>query len=181
MKDNLENLFKNLENQFDIEEPNIGHFNRFESKLNAKKTGSSRSKIIKFISGIAAAAAVILFVGVWIGSNFSTRGIELASVSTEMAETQSYFVSTIQKELATIENERTKDTEIIINDGLEQLKKLETQYQSLTLELKESAEDKRVIYAMISNFQQRIEVLQSLLIQIENVKQLKTENNENYV
>ena len=39
MKDNLEHKFKELENQFDLEEPTIGHFNRFESKLNNIKIG----------------------------------------------------------------------------------------------------------------------------------------------
>ena len=38
MKDNLDNIFKNLEGEFDIEEPTIGHFNRFEAKLNQTKT-----------------------------------------------------------------------------------------------------------------------------------------------
>ena len=98
-----------------------------------------------------------------------------------MEETQSYFVSVIENELKTIENERNSDTEQLINDALEQLKILETQYTLLTLELKESDEDKRIIYAMISNFQQRIDVLQSLLLQIEAVKHLKTQNDENYV
>ncbi len=180
MKDNLENRFKNLENQFDIEEPTIGHFDRFEAKLNSPKS-SSRNKVFKFISAIAIAASIILFVGVWIGASFSNKGMELAGISTEMEETQSYFVNTIHKELESIENERTGDTEKIINDGLNQLKRLENKYNELTLELKESNEDKRIIYAMISNFQRRIDVLQSLLIQIENVKQLKSKDNEKYV
>ena len=89
--------------------------------------------------------------------------------------------SVIKNELATIENERNNDTEQLINDALLQINKLEDQYSKLTLELKESTEDKRIIYAMISNFQQRIDVLQSLLIQIEDLKQLKTQNNEKYV
>jgi predicted HTH transcriptional regulator len=178
MKDNLENIFKDFENQFDIETPKIGHFDRFETKLNKPK---STKKLFKLISAIAVAASIILFIGVWLGNEFSNKGLELAEISTEMEETQSYFVLTIQKELEIIEIERNGDTEQVINDGLNQLKKLEKQYQSLTLELKESAEDKRIIYAMISNFQQRIDVLQSLLIQIENVKQLKTQHHEKYV
>ena len=180
MKNNLDNMFKNLENQFDIEEPSIGHFNRFEAKLN-KHTNSKRKKLIKMIASISIAASILLLVGVWLGSNYSNKGMELAGISNEMQETQSYFINTIHKELKTIEKERSTDTNKIIDDGLHQLKKLEQQYVTLTLELKESTEDKRIIYAMISNFQQRIDVLQSLLIQIENVKHLKSINNEEYV
>jgi len=180
MKDNLDNIFKNLESKFDIEEPNIGHFNRFEAKLN--QTKATKPKVnFKFYSLIAVAASVVLLFGVWLGASFSNKGMELANVSTEMAETQSYFVTTIKKELSLIENERNSNTEQLINDALEQLKILENEYSLLTLELKESMEDKRIIYAMISNFQQRIDILQSVLIQIEEVKQLKTQENENYV
>ena len=126
-------------------------------------------------------ASIVLLVGVWLGASLSNTGMELAGISSEMEETQSYFLVTIENELSTIENERNSDTEQIINDGLEQLKKLETTYNTLTLELKESSEDKRIIYAMISNFQQRIDILQNLLIQIETIKQLKTQNNEKYI
>jgi len=178
MKDNLENIFKKLENQFDIEEPSIGHFNRFEAKLNKK---SAPKKNFKLFSYVAVAASIVLLFGVWMGASFSNKGMELAGISSEMEETQNYFLVTIENELSTIENERNSDTEKIINDGLYQLKKLEKNYNALTLELKESNEDKRIIYAMISNFQQRIDILQNLLNQIETIKQLKTQNNENYV
>ncbi|RXP57618.1 hypothetical protein EC396_06590 [Lutibacter sp. HS1-25] len=181
MKDHLENKFKTLENQFDIEEPDFGHFDRFEAKLNNTKP-KTRNNIIKLIITIAVAASVVLFVGIWIGKNQnSQKGMQLASVSSEMKETQSYFVTVIEKELYTIDNERNKDTEKLISDGLNQLTKLEIAYNKLTLELKESTEDKRIIFAMISNFQQRIDVLQSLLLQIETVKKLKNQHNENHI
>jgi len=178
MKDNLDNIFKKLENQFDTEEPAIGHFNRFESKLNRVPNSQKRFRVMSYV---AVAASVVLLFGVWLGASLSTTGMELAGISTEMEETQSYFLATIENELSTIENERNSDTEHIINDGIEQLKKLEKTYNTLTLELKESNEDKRIIYAMISNFQQRIDILQNLLIQIETIKQLKAQNNEVYV
>lgn len=180
MKDNLEHIFKNLENQFDTEEPTLGHFNRFEKKLKQKKATPIK-KINRSFLLLPIAASILLFIGIWIGKNYSNNGLELASISPKMEETQSYFLTTIQKELETIELERNSDTEQLINDALLQLNKLKTQYNQLTLELKESAEDKRIIYAMISNFQQRIELLKSLLAQIENVKQLKKQQNENHV
>lgn len=180
MKDNLEHLFKNFENEFDIEEPAMGHFNRFQEKLNRNKTGKSQHNSFK-IWLLPIAASILLFVGIWIGKSFSNNGLELASISPKMEETQSYFVTTIQQELESIENERNSTTEQLINDAFIQLNKLETQYAVLTLELKESTEDKRIIYAMIANFQQRIDLLQGLLSQIEDVKQLKKQQHENYV
>ncbi len=180
MKDNLEHLFKNLENEFDIEEPAIGHFNRFQEKLNRNKTRKSHNNSFK-IWLLPIAASILLFVGIWIGKSFSNNGLELASISPKMEETQNYFATTIQQELESIAKERNSDTEQLINDAFIQLNKLETQYAVLTLELKESTEDKRIIYAMIANFQQRIDLLQGLLSQIEDVKQLKKQQHENYV
>ena len=97
-----------------------------------------------------------------------------------MKETKNYFVATIKKELTQIELERNSETERMINDALERIKTLETEYELLTLELKESSEDRRIIYAMISNFQNRIDILQNLLERIETVKELKKQHDENY-
>ncbi len=93
MKDNLENMFKNLENQFNIEEPTIGHYNRFKAKLNNTVT---TKKSYKLFSSVAVAASVVLLFGVWLGASFSNKGMELAGISPEMEETQSYFVSVIK-------------------------------------------------------------------------------------
>jgi arginine decarboxylase-like protein len=133
------------------------------------------------MSYLAIAASIALLIGLWVGSSYSDSGMELAMISSEMEETQTYFLTNIEKQLETIENERNEDSEEIIDDSLEQIKKLEDQYKILTIELGENSEDKRIIFAMISNFQQRIDVLQNLLIQIEDIKQFKTQNDEQFI
>ena len=80
-----------------------------------------------------------------------------------------------------IEFEKTDDNKKIIDDSFLRLSQLEEQYSKLMIELKQSHEDKRVIFAMISNYQQRIEILQNLMNQLENIKQLKTTNYESYI
>ena len=180
MKDKLEIKFKELQGQFDLEKPRMGHFDRFEARLNQDQSKSPK-RSFRFYAVISIAASFILFFGIWIGSSFSDNGMELAAISDEMYDTQNYFITTIEKELETIEGEKSIDNEKIISDALLQLEKLESQYKLLTLELKESTEDQRIIYAMISNFQQRIELLQNLLNQIEEIKNLKTVNHEEYV
>ena len=49
---------------------------------------------------------------------------------------------------------------------------LETQYENLKNDLLESGQDKRVIYAMIDNFQNRIDLLEQVLEHIEATKKL---------
>ena len=60
-----------------------------------------------------------------------------------------------------------------------QLKTLEADYEKLKTDLGKSGNDKRVIYAMINNFQTRIDILQNVLSGIEQIKELKTQNDEN--
>ena len=176
MKDNLEKRFKELQGQFDIEEPTIGHFNRFEAKL----ARHSENKIDlkwnpKTWKWLAVAASVVLMVGLWLGSPTEQPGMQLAEVSPEMEDTQSFFVSTIEKELENINLQRDDSNKTIIDNALTHLEELEKEYNQLTLELDNSDQDKRIIYAMINNFQQRIEVLQTLLQQLDEINTLKSE------
>ena len=179
MKDKLEQRFRELEGQFDIEEPNLGHFNRFEAKLKlAQKDTKQHQWNPRSWTWIAIAASVALLFGVWFGGYTSKQGLELADVSPQMEETQSFFVSTIRQEIENINLKRNDYNQQIIDDAFLQLNKLEENYKNLTVELDNSNKDKRIIYAMINNFQQRIEVLQSLLQQLDELEQLKTINQD---
>ncbi len=177
MNDNLENKFRELANQFDIEEPRVGHFDRFEGRLAEK----SKKKAIQWNphtwKWLSVAASVLLLVGFWFGSYTTTGGMELAEISPEMEETQSFFMASIQKEVESINLQRDDSNSKIIDDAFAQLKTLEQNYIELTMALKDTGEDKRIIYAMINNFQQRIEVLQNLLERLEEIKSISSQLN----
>lgn len=177
MKDKLKQRFRELEGQFDTEEPTLGHFNRFKSKLAQKETKQPKWNPRSW-AWIAIAASVALLFGVWFGGYSSTQGLELADVSPQMEETQSFFVSTIRQEIENINIKRNDDNQQIIDDAFLQLNKLEENYKNLTVELDNSNKDKRIIYAMINNFQQRIEILQTLLQQLDELEQLKIINQD---
>jgi len=177
MKDKLEQRFIELEDQFDTEEPKLGHFNRFEARLAQKETKQPKWNLRSW-TWMAVAASIALLFGVWFGGYSSKQGLELADVSPQMEETQSFFVSTIRQEIENINVKRNDDNQQIIDDAFLQLNKLEENYKNLTVELDNSNKDKRIIYAMINNFQQRIEILQSLLQQLDELEQLKTINQD---
>ncbi len=180
-KDNLDKLFQNLENEFDIEMPNLNHQQRFLDKLNTQNKVATlpitkRSYWKPFIS---IAASVVLLVALFFGTQQEVSAKDLASVSPEMAQTQNFFTSAISNELAKLENETTPETEILVQDAMKQIETLENKYEQLKEDLSESGDDSRVIYAMISNFQNRIDLLQNVLQKIEEIKQLKQITNEN--
>ncbi len=181
-KDKIDNLFETLHSEFDFENPNIGHKQRFLSKLKNQNSetviiASRKSNYWKPFLSIAASIALLISVFTMLQPTEQVK--DLASVSTEMSKTQNFFTSTISEELLKLNEERSPETEVLINDGLKQMKILEKEYESLKIDLTKSGDDKRVIYAMISNFQTRINILKNVMETIENVKQSKQQNNEN--
>lgn len=183
-KDKLYTLFENFKDEFDVENPNEGHELRFLSKLKNGETASVKFKYSRtsfWKPFMAVAASVILCVSILTVIQNKTQTNDLASISPELSETQEFFTTTIAQELSVLINERSPKTEAIINDALAQINILEQEYEKLKIDLNESGDDKRVIYAMISNFQNRIDLLQNVLKQIEEVKQLNNKYNENNI
>jgi septal ring factor EnvC (AmiA/AmiB activator) len=181
--DNLEHVFDTLKDNFDVEEPNNNHNERFLEKLNKRGelhivNANSKQWRRLFTPLISVAASIILLVTIIIGFNKQPNTSDLASVSPKMAQTQDFFTNSINEELAKIKSESSPEVQKLIQDALEQIKILETDYENLKIDLNKSGEDNRVIYAMISNFQNRINILQNTINQIEIVKQLNHQSHE---
>ena len=183
-KDIIDNLFKNLEGSFNVEETPQGHQHRFLDKLNEQSKSIQLEKHNSFPVRKLLAIAAVFAVIVTIGSLFvNTDAIaaDLASVSPEMEQTQSFFTSTINKELNTLNNFNSPEAKYLVQDALKQMDILEKKYELLKTDLVESGNDKRVVYAMIQNFQNRIILLEQVIEKIEEVKNLNTQNNENTI
>lgn len=182
---NLEELFKDLD--FDVAEPVEGHENRFLEKLKQQKfeTRNSGGKLRMLWSPWVAVAAglmlILMLAGGSLGSGLLTDSADLAGISPEMKETQEFYTSLIKTELEKVQSASTPETEAIVNDALAQMEKLDKDYENLKKDLKNSGQDKRVIFAMISNLQQRIDVLNNVLQRIEKINELKNPDNENNI
>jgi DNA-directed RNA polymerase beta' subunit len=181
-KDNINTLFNRLQNDFNDANLPEGHTMRFIEKLDASTQRHKTQGYFNYLKPIIGiAAALFLGIALFTIMQKPEKEMELAQVSEEMAATQNFFYQTINTELKKIDNERTPETETIINDALNEMKKLELEYETLKTDLKQSNNDKRVIYAMISNFQNRIELLQTVLEQIETIKEFKHQSYENSI
>ncbi|MBZ0326678.1 MAG: hypothetical protein K8F54_03675 [Altibacter sp.] len=176
-KEYIHTIFKRLEGTFDVEETPSGHQKRFLEKLHAEKHTRNNPKWWKPLS-IAASVLVIFGIGFTFLNTPSIEAAELASVSPEMEQTQTFFTTTINKELQTLKNFDAPETKALVDDALKQMEVLEVQYEKLKVDLVESGNDKRVIYAMITNFQSRIELLEQVITTIEEVKNLNNTKNE---
>lgn len=176
MKTNLENWFEEQRDCFDIAQPDDGHELRFLNKLKENQTEKKPVKKLDWWKPLASAAAILLVVFAGYATIKPAKdGAELAAVSPEMAKTQDFFTKAIEEELYNINEARTPETQKLVEDALVQLEILEKDYKQLTEDLATSGEDKRVIYAMISNFQARIDLLNTVLEEIESIKKIKND------
>lgn len=181
-KDNIDELFKNLEGSFDINEPSTGHHTRFLDKLNKEKTKNSERKWTW--KPLAIAASLILFCALgyqFFGNGNNTTVIEeVANLPEEISETKFYFASLVEEQVNLLKDQNTPETKQIIDDTLLQLDKLEENYQKLEETLTNGGDTKIILRAMITNFQTRIDLLTEVMNQIENIKSLKNLNDENF-
>ena len=183
-QDDINQLFDRLADSFDTEVTPLNHERRFLDRLEAQKKETPEKKLflISFWKPLAIAASLLLLVT--IGINFQSANEELeglASVSEEMENTETFFTAAIYKEIETLKSFNNEDTEILISNTLQRLELLETEYEQLKVDLSDSGNDKRVVAAMISNFQNRIDILEQVIDTIEEIETLKTNKNENLI
>lgn len=179
--DPIETLFSNLNGAFDLEEPDTGHAQRFFEKLehhNNQGTAHKNSKRLFSKPLLVIAASLILCFGLFFFLRQTTEVHDLANVSPELSQAQDFFITAINSELKKIKALKTPDHEALIADALKQLELLENNYERLRIDLGESGNDKRVIYAMINNFQGRINILENVLNTIEELKALQPSEHE---
>ncbi|SRR5690554_787987 len=179
--DELDTLFRELD--LNVAEPPKGHRERFRERLKHKNT--SQGKAGKLYSlwtpylGLAALLILSLMVMTRFVNFSDPQKRELGSVSQEMKNTQSFYTKVLQQELQNLEGMKNAQTARMIEDALVQMEALEKDYQALTVDLVKSGNDQRVIYAMVANFQQRIELLNTLLEKVEHINNQNPAAHEN--
>ncbi|SNY99433.1 hypothetical protein [Flagellimonas pacifica] len=182
-KDNLNQLFERLQGDFDHEEPRGGHQDRFLEKLN-KANGvvtlqKKKTNWWKPLS-IAASVVIVCLLGLQVFNTEPSIKEQVVEISPEVSQTEFYFASLIEEQIQLLKDEKSPETAKLVDDTLLQLDKLEINYQNLEKELINGGDSKIILNAMITNFQTRIDLLKEVLTNIENIKNLKSYNDENF-
>ncbi|GAA4114191.1 hypothetical protein GCM10022393_13500 [Aquimarina addita] len=183
-KDDIDILFENIEGTLDIMEPSADHEMRFLEKLKEQhKIVPLHTKKQNWRKPLAIAATVAIIFGMLSISLVLNQKEEtdLASVSSKMEETQNFFTVAIQVQLEEIHKNPSPETEKLVKDAMVQLEKLENNYLQLQKDLLQSNHDKRVISAMITNFQKRATLLEGVLEKMNTVKTLNLLEDENNI
>ena len=185
MKDeSLENIFKELQGQFDTEEPMEGHQARFLDKLGTAQGTISinRARPTTWWKPLSIAASIVLLCVLALGLpdfNPSTEQ-QLANISPEVSETRLYFTSLIEQQVSDLQAASTPETAKLITETLAQLNKLDANYMKLEQDLIDGGDANLILSAMINNFQTRIALLQDVMNQIETIENYNNYDDENF-
>ena len=159
------------------------HRSKFELRLQKEVHRQKSSKGIYYWLQIAATIVLMLSVGLgYYSSNTSgpidpqTKDISLGSLSPELKSIESYYVNSINYEISQLDlNENNKE---ILDGYLSKINELTTEYKSLTAELNKKGVNDRIINALINNLQLRLQLLQRMKKQLNELKQLNSKQNE---
>ena len=156
----------------------------FNKKCNKNCILETSSKK-KYTKWLAAASIVVLFgLGITFYPKNSTevkedkpvKEVSLGSLSPELKSIESYYVNSINYEISNLDvNENNKE---ILDGYLAKISELSTEYKSLTKELNTKGVNDELINALINNLQLRLQLLQRLKKQLNELKQLNSKQNE---
>ncbi|BDW91343.1 DUF3379 domain-containing protein [Allomuricauda sp. XS_ASV26] len=182
-KDNLDSLFERLQGEFDVAEPQNGHQERFLDKLNQSQgtiaLNKKRPSWWKHLS-IAASIALVAVLGYKTFGPDPSIKQQVVEIAPEVSQTEFYFANLIEEQVKELQDEKTPETAQLVDDTMTQLERLDKDYKSLQQDLINGGDSKIILSAMITNFQTRIDLLKEVLSQIENIKNLNSQNDESF-
>jgi len=160
----------------DTDHPREGHEKRFKQKLERQPV---RRLNIRHVLQVAASLAIILASGIVI-VNLDRSGNRMAQkeVPAAIMEADLYFTSEVNARYDQIREFSFDDSEekaILLNE----LDDLDVHHHQLMSDLEANPDDGRVINALIRHYQIKLEVMDQIIIQLNQIKSETSENYEN--
>lgn len=194
-KDKLKEFITSNREEFDFETPPSMDFSELKNKkLDSNKAKQTKVIPLKTVINIAAAITIFIAIGGFIyyqtsiskqtetiiveqsPSNKSAE-FSISTVSTEMAEVESYYIQQVN----------TRQQQIIdagfSEDIKEELELLDEEFNNLKAEIGNGVDDQLILEEMIENYQLKLNLLEKVLNNInalENKPSKKEENDASY-
>lgn len=172
----LEKHIRNNRDQFDVYEPSGEHMERFREKITP-----ARIPLYSRIPRGLKVAAVLLLVAVssiliyeQAQRFYISRRQPLQEILPgEFREAQVYYTSQIKEKHLEIDrlNISEPDTKNLMVKELEEMDRM---FRSLMKDLKTNPSDERILSAMISHYQVKLEIMGQIIQQLERANQLKS-------
>jgi hypothetical protein len=172
----FEKYIKEQRMQLDSDHPRQGHEERFLQKLDRVSDAPVRKIRLRHALQVAASLAIILTSAVLLLRQTGENKLAANEIPEAMIEADFYYTSQVDDKYEQIsefnfENEEEKTL------LLDELKDLESYHQQIMDDLQANPDDDRVINALIRHYQVKLEVMDQIIIQLN---QVKSEISENY-
>ena len=166
MGDQLEKFIRENREAFDDANPNDRVWNSIDQKLSKKAT------MWPIMWKVAAVLFMVSTIYLMIDRNESSASDELI-LSEEFNQAEDYYVTLISQRKQAIKEQLTPEQE---EQFLMEIDQLDSMYLELKKTYQTNASNDRVMDAMISNLQLRLDILNK---QLEILQNIKNQNNEN--
>lgn len=163
--DNFKKFINENRDAFDNAEPTEGHEKRFLRKLE-QEVGQKKTTSI-FFWRVAASIILLLVLAVAVliprfnsPSDVQYGSMSLSDVSDEMANVEFYYKSKLATEYDKIDQLSLSDP--LVKAYMDELDRLNEEYQNLEATLYQSGTHEKVVLAMIENFRLRLSLMEKL-------------------
>jgi hypothetical protein len=172
----LEKQIREQRMLLDSDRPRDGHEERFMQKLDRQPARKIR---FRHIIQVAASVAIILASAmVLVKQNKSGDKTAQAEIPAALHEADLYYTTQVNARYDQIREfnfDNTAEKTVL----LDELKELDAHHQQLMIDLETNPQDDRVINALIRHYQIKLEVMDQIIIQLNQIKTETTENHEN--
>jgi len=175
----IEKQIKEQRLLLDTDRPREGHEERFMNKLESLPNQRPVRRIrFRHAIQVAASVAIILTSAILLvrkdksGDKVAQREIPQAVMEADL-----YYTSQVDakySEISKFDFEDPADKAVL----LDELKDLESYHQQLMKDLQANPDDERVVSALIRHYQLKLEVMDQIIKQLNQVKNEISENNE---
>ena len=165
------------------QEPNEGHFDRFGEKLRKSKIKRRGLNFSTFMK--VAAILIIILVSADLVIRFrnpKTEFKEAHVIKSDLGEATFFYTRKI--------NNGIRDLEKMAGEGIgsrkeivqikRELSEMDSLFVNLQNEYKANPNDERIINAMIEYYQTKLDIVNTIKTDLENVKNLKSKKHENH-
>jgi len=174
----IEKQIKEQRLLLDSDRPREGHEDRFRQKLERLPLGRPVRRI-RFRHAIQVAASVVLILtsAILLINNNSGNKLAQKDIPAAVMEAEFYYTSQVDARYDEISGFDFGDAEEKAM-LLEELKDLKNYHQQLMKDLEANPDDNRVVSALIRHYQLKLEVMDQIITQLNQVKSAISENHE---
>jgi hypothetical protein len=174
----FEKYIKEQRLQLDSDRPKQGHEERFLQKLDRLPAQRPVRKIrFRHALQVAASLAIILTSAVLLLRQSGGEEMAGKEIPAAMMEADFYYASQVDEkyeEISGFSFENEEDKTVLLNE----LKDLEAYHQQLMGDLEANPDDDRVINALIRHYQVKLDVMDQIIIQLNQVKSETSEKHD---